>query len=664
MTARTSPGRSTGSLLDRRGFLRRSASVPAGLITAPAALALLTGPPARAAERAAGQAAGRALTSFVDDYKTNTTANLTPETNAVLRVLSGVQRLWHTGTAWDNGTPRAAAVLRANMRYSIALTARRTDAQARETFIYDRQDQSYAATAGLGPLTEIYRTGAKAVTSIASAPDTTPDTTVSDAVPPGAPAGSAIGAGATDSDLGDVVRLVQTLRGPYASSNPAKFGFQYPRPWRMTEHNEVVATGATDAFGFPVYASEVSVTPQLLRQRGGKPSEDGGFPSGHTNALYLAGLALAYAIPERFQELVTHASAASHTRVVSGMHSSLDVVGGRVMATALAAAALHDPANAGLKAAARRQAADYLRARTGTTADTLWDYAHAAGPDTDPYADRAANARAFTPRLTYVLPRGGEHREMTVPKGAEVLIETRLPYLSAHQRREVLRTTALPSGYALLEGPEQWGRLNLFAAADGYGAFDRDVRVEMAARDGGFSAADTWRNDITGDGGLIKRGTGTLALTGRNRYSGGTRVEAGTLVAGAPEALGAGEVHVHDGGTLRLASPGGVRARRGLVVASGATLEVAPNPGEREAVAASGATPALTVARSAVLGHGSVLGIRLDGRHSPARHTVIRVLHARGGLHGRFAAIRVHSEGHTYTAIPSYSRNTLTVRLT
>ncbi|QLH25775.1 phosphatase PAP2 family protein [Streptomyces sp. Rer75] len=661
MTARTSPGRSAEPTLDRRGFLRRSASVPAGLITVPTALALLPGPLARAAERTAE----RTLPAFVDDYRTNTTANLTPETNAALRILSGVQRLWHTGTAWNNGTPLAAGVLRANMRYSIALTTRRTDAQARESFIYDRQDQSYAATGGLGPLTEVYRTGAKAVTSITSAPDTTPATTVGDAVPPGAPAGSAIGAGATDSDLGDVVRLVRTLRGPYASGNPAKYGYQYPRPWRMTEHSEVVATGATDAFGFPVYASEVAVTPQLLRQRGTTPAEDGGFPSGHTNALYLAGLALAYAIPERFQELLTHASAASHTRIVSGMHSALDVIGGRILATALAAAALYDPANTGLKAAARRQAADYLRSRTGTTADTLWDYAHSAGADTDPYADRAANARAFTSRLTYILPRGGGHREMTVPKGAEVLIETRLPYLTAHQRREVLRTTAVPSGYALLEGPEQWGRLNLFAAADGYGAFDRDVRVEMDADDGGFSAADTWRNDITGDGGLVKRGTGTLTLTGRNRYGGGTRVEEGTLAAASPEALGAGDVRVH-GGTLRLASPGGVRARRGLVVASGATLEVVPDPGEREVVAATGdgRTPALTVARSAVLGDGSVLDIRLDGRHAPARHTRIRVLHARGGLHGRFAAIRVRWQGHTYTAVPSYSRDTLTVRLT
>lgn len=37
------------------------------------------------------------------------------------------------------------------------------------------------------------------------------------------------------------------------------------------------------------------------------PASDGGFPSGHTNAFYLAGLAYAYAVPERFQEIVVRA---------------------------------------------------------------------------------------------------------------------------------------------------------------------------------------------------------------------------------------------------------------------------------------------------------------------------------------------------------------------
>src|SRR5690348_1553189 len=145
--------------------------------------------------------------------------------------------------------------------------------------------------AGLGPLADLYKTGAKAVTSITSAPDGTPSGKISDAVPADAPAGSAQGAGSHDSALGKVAELVDTVRGPYASGNPGKYAFQYPRPWRMNENSEVVDTGKVDALGFPVYDSDVIVAPQLLWQRGTTAVDDGGFPSGHTNAFHLAGLA-------------------------------------------------------------------------------------------------------------------------------------------------------------------------------------------------------------------------------------------------------------------------------------------------------------------------------------------------------------------------------------
>jgi autotransporter-associated beta strand protein len=423
------------------------------------------------------------------------------------------------------------------------------------------------------------------------------------------------------------VQLVNTVRGPYASGNPSKYAYQYPRPWRLNLDSQVVPTGAVDALGFPVYDSPVTVVPQLLRQRSTSPVDDGGFPSGHTNAFYLAALALAYAIPERFQELVACASDLAHTRIVAGMHSPVDVVGGRVLGTALAAAALHDPANATLKTAARAQAAAYLQPYLSTI-------------DSGPYADRAANARLVYPRLTYILPRHGDRTPMTVPVGAEVLLETRLPYLDADQRREVLRTTALPAGYVLLDGPEMWGRLNLFAAADGYGAFDADVVVTI-------DTADTWRNDIGGTGGLVKRGTGTLALTGTNRYSGGTRIAAGTLGSGSAAALGHGDVEV-SGGTLRLDPvAGGVRVRGGYRQA-GATLEVTLGAGRE---------PALAVDCAAVLGTGAALLVHAGSARSGATVPVIRA----GWLRGRFGTVTVDVPG--YRAVPVYTDTGVFVRL-
>ncbi|MEW2463257.1 phosphatase PAP2 family protein [Microbacterium sp. NPDC047426] len=633
----SSAGLRSPATVDRRGFLKTSLGASAGLLAAPTFASWLGAADAQAAT---------GFAAFVDDYKSNIAANLTPETNAVVRILGGMSKVWKTGDAWNTGRVLDHEVLRANMRYCARLTRARTEAQAKEAFLYDRQHQSYAMIAGLGPLEGLYKAGAKAVTSITTAPDGTPSRKINDTLPADAPAGSALGAGSYDSDLGQVAKLVDTVRGPFASGNPGKFAFQYPRPWRMNEDSEVVDTGEKDALGYPVYDSDVIVAAQLLRQRSEDAQEDGGFPSGHTNAFHLAGLAFAYAVPERFQELVTRAFELSHTRIMSGMHSTVDVIGGRIMATALTAATLADPANAELKAAARAQALAYFTQRTGTTTDTLYDYAHPGAGDA--YADREANSRAVGPRLTYVLPRRGRKDPLTVPKGAEVLLETRLPYLSAAQRREVLRTTALPSGYVLLDGFEQWGRLNLFAAADGYGAFDQDVTVTLDVAAGGFHAADSWRNDIEGDGGLTKCGSGTLTLTGHNRYRGGTVLEAGTLVAASPNALGEGDVRVM-GGTLRAA--GALRVRGSYVQERESTLEL---PLRRNH------GPALTVGRRVLLGRGSVLSLRLDAERPPVAGTTVPVLSA-GQLRGRFDRVELDSE--TLRAVPVHTADGLSVRL-
>ncbi|MEV6300157.1 phosphatase PAP2 family protein [Actinoplanes sp. NPDC051861] len=526
--------------VSRRTLLRASAAGAVGLVAAPAAAS------------GAASGAGLVVASFVDDYKTNVTANLTAETNAAVRILSGMQRVWTTGTAWNTGSARDEQFLRANIRYCVKTTTHRSAEAAARAFIVDRQHQSYSVIAGLGPLADLYKAGALAVTGITTAPASTPATTISDAVPAGAPAGSTLGAGNPASELGKVVTLVNTLRGSWSSGNPSKFAYQYPRPWRLTAGSEVTDTGTVDEFGYPVYESATIVAPQLLRQRSTNPAEDGGFVSGHTNALFLAALAFAYAVPERFQEMVTTAYDLAETRIIAGMHSPADVIGGRILGTALAAAILSDAANATLKADARAQALRFFQERVGGDVHT---FAHSTNISSDAYASRATNASIVRPKQTYGLPaRRSSGARMVVPKGAEVLLETRLPYLDAQQRREVLRTTALDAGNPLLDGPEAWGRLDLFTAADGYGAFDQTVAVTMDATAGGFSATDTWRNNITGRGGLLKHGTGTLTLAGANRYRGGTAVAQGTLVAATPSALGTGPV-VLNGGTLRLATP-------------------------------------------------------------------------------------------------------------
>ncbi len=71
---------------------------------------------------------------------------------------------------------------------------------------------------------------------------------------------------------------------------------------------------------------------------------------------------------------------------------------------------------------------------------------------------------------------------------------------------------------------------------------------------GGFevSGALTVTNDLTGSGGLVKQGAGTLLLTGLNTYTGGTTNQAGLLRAGSATALGDGAALVLNAGVVDL----------------------------------------------------------------------------------------------------------------
>ncbi|HTI26948.1 MAG TPA: autotransporter-associated beta strand repeat-containing protein, partial [Kutzneria sp.] len=159
------------------------------------------------------------------------------------------------------------------------------------------------------------------------------------------------------------------------------------------------------------------------------------------------------------------------------------------------------------------------------------------------------------------------------------------------------------------------------------------------AAQGGFCANDSWRNDIDGAGGLVKAGSGTLTLTGANRYRGGTRVQGGTVVAASSSALGIGPVEVA-GGTLRLNCDLHVRSYR----QTGGELVLRHGD-------------ALSALSGSVVISGGVLEILVDSSCPQDR---IRVLAARE-LRGRFATIRVNVPG--MRAVPTYTPTGLSVRI-
>ncbi|MBU9560940.1 phosphatase PAP2 family protein [Burkholderia multivorans] len=516
--------------------------------------------------------------AFVDNIATNQRGDAryaTLSTNAAVRVVSRFLDLWQPSTMLvdagvsapangafpavspstcsglpDSGTPCGtilnAAVLSANVQYVVDATTARTPQQADAAYFDDRRGKGYSVTDGMGPLTAAWRTAAQQTTSITSVPADATTVLYNDT-------GNNVGVGGSaNAGFGKVVDLLNEM-GSNASTEPAKRFYKYARPYR--------------------WSTQVVVAPTLVPAKSTTPATDGGFISGHEAEAMRDAVTMAWLVPERFQEMVGRGLELGENRILAGMHSPLDVIGGRMLALAVSAANLAVYANDAQ--AAYAQAHQTLQQLTGTTDATFAAFAHSATATSDRFADYAANKAAFLRRMTFgFAPIESTDAPPVVPKGAEILLQTRFPYLSADQRRVVLKTTEMPSGYPVMDDAEGWGRLNLFAAADGYGAFNGNVTVSMDASKGGLNAADVWRNDIAGAGKLTLQGSGTLTLAGNNRYTGGTQVAGGTLTAASTTAFGSGDVYVGAGGGVRIAAAAPVTIATRYTQLDGATLEL------------------------------------------------------------------------------------------
>jgi len=251
-------------------------------------------------------------------------------------------------------------------------------------------------------------------------------------------------------------------------------------------------------------STEVNVPTQLWQIiNGTNPYADGAFVSGHTNLATNQALGLAFLVPQQYKGLLARAADLGNNRILAGMHSPLDVIGGRIEATAIVATniynALYDangnrldwtnPANTAAFAIyqAYTQTQKYLAQSCGTGSveaciektEGKAGHDHHGDRDDDRNLD-PDDSRGYTYRMSYGLALAGNaHSPEIVPVQAQVLLLTRFPYLTDQQRIEILRDTALPSGFAALDGNtwDGWGRLNLYAAVSGHGSFFRAVRA-------------------------------------------------------------------------------------------------------------------------------------------------------------------------------------------
>jgi autotransporter-associated beta strand protein len=556
--------------------------------------------------------------------------------NPVPYLLKGINEIWQgTSDEYQNASSGNGpdeylsdpivdkAVWEDNISYVIAVTNNRTNEESIRAFLDDRRSKNYSVIDGYGPLTEEYVANSESYTDIAV--PTTAQVLQDEHYLADSNDGSAY-TGNQDAALGSVVALVSALRNAHASTSAPKYIFSTPRPWRMADDGSleflgtdknytcVDSSGTENTHIVDLYTTSVSVVPGLMCNRRPHSSshhdsglytedtenrrKDGGYPSGHTNAGFLAAMAYAYALPQRYSEMVMRASDLGESRILAGMHSPVDVIGGRIQSMIVTSWALNQSDIYDTAVAAYNQAQSHFGDLAEAAGMSLYDFAHRTVEDeaglidgdnvnievydNNIYSDHEANKALYRFRMTYGLSQDASKagQEPIVPDGAEALLKSRQPYLTDDQRRAVLYTTSIDSGYPILDETNGWGRLDLVTAADGYGAFLGDVHVVMDADEGAFNAHDRWQNDISGEGMLSKDGSGQLTLTGTNTYSGGTLVKGGTLEAESTSAFGKGDLYVEDG-TVQVDADGALEIAGNFTMDAG-TLELLMDADHRQ----------------------------------------------------------------------------------
>ena len=130
-----------------------------------------------------------------------------------------------------------------------------------------------------------------------------------------------------------------------------------------------------------------------------------------------------------------------------------------------------------------------------------------------------------------------------IVSGAAGAVQVKYPWMSRDLIKQSLLTTATDLGAPGVDEIYGWGLVNVNKALKGPAVFDKrltfdengsrinDVIIDMK----GYSTSKydienySFSNDISGDAGVIKKGTGSIWFTGNNSYTGNTTIQEGTL---------------------------------------------------------------------------------------------------------------------------------------
>jgi autotransporter-associated beta strand protein len=249
--------------------------------------------------------------------------------------------------------------------------------------------------------------------------------------------------------------------------------------------------------------------------------------------------------------------------------------------------------------------------------------------------------------------------------GVAAQVAQAFPWMQAPQLSDTLLSTATPIDDGSHKTPNPtygWGMVNADKAVHGpsqfldpgvYGAFQAPVPAGMTS---------TFSNDITGPGGLLMNGQGTLVLSGGNTYAGTTEIASGTLqvdgaiastttvdAGGNLAGTGVVNANVANNGTV---TSNATTAGHGLVIDGNLT------DGASSTTAVGLGNPLQVKGTAAVAGTMNVLG-------APSGYTVKSTenLLTGGSVSGTFASLTFAS-GVFYTGTLGYTPTQVNVTLT
>ncbi|AIF47542.1 autotransporter serine protease [Dyella japonica] len=215
--------------------------------------------------------------------------------------------------------------------------------------------------------------------------------------------------------------------------------------------------------------------------------------------------------------------------------------------------------------------------------------------------------------------------------GAAALVWQAYPYFTNDLVRQTLLGTADPLGGSQPNATFGYGELDVGKAVNGPEQFNwGDVTVN-------FSGSSNWNNPISGAGGLVKQGTGTLTLTQPASYTGLTQVQGGMLVA---KSLASSVSIGAQGVVAGTPSIGGSVTNQGVLAVAGNDVTVGGNYAQQGAGRlAVSLGSALRVTGTASLSGGDLYVTGINQGYVANSHT--DVLTANGGISGTFSALNV-----------------------